>query len=309
MKPEIIVVCGPTGIGKTSTTIKLSKKFGGQIINADSMQIYRFMDIGTAKPTPEERAKITHFMVDVVDPDEPFDAARFAERADIKIRELSDKGVVPFVAGGTGLYIKALINGLFRSIPADPEILKKLNEEVIKIGSHGLHQKLSKYDQDAAEKIHPNDSFRVIRALEIYYATGRPISEYHKKHSFSESPYNVLKIGLSMERERLYDRINRRVDLMLEEGLLNEVELLIKKGYSTSLKSMRSLGYRHMVEYINGDVSWEEAVRTLKRDTRRYAKRQLTWFRADTEIMWVEPEKIESIYPHVDGFLTTGKNQ
>lgn len=303
MKHDIIIICGPTGIGKTSVTIKLAKKFNGQIINADSMQIYRHMDIGTAKPTSLEIAEVEHHLVDFVLPDQPFDAARFAEKADEKISLFVKEGITPFVAGGTGLYIKALVDGLFRANPANPGVLKRLSLEAQEKGVHVLHKKLELSDPAAAKKIHPNDTFRIIRALEVFETTGQGISEYHAGHQFGEKRYRALKIGLLMEREILYDRINRRVDLMIEAGLLNEVETLLKKGYSPLLKSMRSLGYRHMAAYINGETDWDEAVRTLKRDTRRYAKRQLTWFRGDDEILWMAPDKIDEMVRQIKIFV------
>lgn len=308
MKPDIIIVCGPTGIGKTSITIKLAKAFNGQIISADSMQIYRYMDIGTAKPTPEEVSEIEHHIVDIVDPDEDFDAAKFAAAADKTIQKFVESGITPFVAGGTGLYIKSLVDGLFRAIPANQEVMSRLSCEIEEKGAAELYERLQKCDPEAAKKIHINDSFRIVRALEVFETTGKTISSYHAEHNFADRKYRVLKIGLQMERELLYDRINRRIDMMLEEGLLEEVNMLMKKGYSPSLKAMKSLGYRHMVEYINGEKDWEEAVRTLKRDTRRYAKRQLTWFRSDNEIIWIEPEETERIIETVKRFLERQSN-
>ncbi len=308
MKPDIIIICGPTGIGKTSTTINLAKAFNGEIINADSMQLYRHMDIGTAKPTPDERAEVKHHIVDMITPDAPFDAAKFASAADKLIFDFVKNGITPFIAGGTGLYIKSLVDGLFRANPANPLIIKKLTDEADKSGTEELYKRLLSVDPKAAEKIHQNDSFRIIRALEIFESTGKPISEHHNKHNFTNRRYRVLKIGLSMERELLYDRINKRVDLMLEEGLLKEVKALIKMGYPPSIKPMKSLGYRHMAEFIQGENDWDEAVRTLKRDTRRYAKRQMTWFRSDTEIEWFEPENISKITRRVKNFLSGQNN-
>lgn len=303
MKPDIIVVCGPTGIGKTSTTIKLAKAFGGQIISADSMQIYKYMDIGTAKPTPQEVAEVAHHIVDIVEPDEDFDAAKFAEHADKIIDRFVRAGITPFVAGGTGLYIKSLVDGLFRAIPANQGVMDRLTREIEEKGVGELYDRLQTLDPDAAGKIHINDTFRIIRALEVYETTGKTISKHHAEHNFGDRKYRVLKIGLDMEREVLYERINRRVDIMLEEGLLDEVKQLLERGYSSSLKAMKSLGYRHMVEYINGEKDWDEAVRTLKRDTRRYAKRQLTWFRADSEVVWVETGKTDKMIEVVKRFL------
>jgi tRNA dimethylallyltransferase len=302
-KPDVIVICGPTGIGKTSTAIGLSRAVNGIIVNADSMQIYRLMDIGTAKPTAEEREAVHHYMVDIVNPDEPYDAARFAEQAHEGILEIRAAGRVPVVAGGTGFYIKALVSGLFRGQPADPLVLARLESECHDLGSSVLHERLAVLDPVTAERIHPNDAFRIIRALEAYETTGRPISEHQDAHGFSDSPYRVLKLGLAMEREALYDRINRRVDLMIEDGLLDEVKGLLDRGYPPALKSMGSLGYRHMVQFIHGEVDWEETVRTLKRDTRRYAKRQMTWFRADTDIEWFDPASLDAIVTRARDFL------
>lgn len=308
MKPEIIIVCGPTGIGKTSLTIKLAKEFNGQIISADSMQIYKYMDIGTAKPTPQETAEIKHHIVDIVEPDDAFDAAKFAAKADETISELRNSGLVPFIAGGTGLYIKSLVDGLFRLNPADPVALKRLGQEADDKGIAFLYDRLLLCDPTAAEKIHCNDLFRIIRALEVFETTGKSISAYHAEHNFADRRYRVLKIGLTMDRELLYERINRRVDIMLDDGLLKEVESLLARGFAPSLKSMKSLGYRHMVEYIKGEKNWDETVRTLKRDTRRYAKRQLTWFRSDDEIRWYNPADSDEIARAVKTFLTGQSN-
>ncbi len=311
MKPDIVVICGPTGIGKTSVTISLAGEFNGEIINADSMQLYKYMDIGTAKPTLSEREAIRHHIVDMIAPDTPFDAARFAEMADPLIHDLHGRGSLPFIAGGTGLYIKSLVDGLFRANPANPDILKKLADEAEALGLPALYDRLLTCDPVAADKIHINDAFRIIRALEIFETTGRPISEHHQHHNFSDRKYRVLKVGLTMERERLYERINKRVDIMLEEGLLNEVKNLINQGYAPSLKPMKSLGYRHMAEYLQDEKDWDEAVRTLKRDTRRYAKRQMTWFRSDQEIEWFTPDQVSDMSQRIKNFLqdkTTGQS-
>jgi len=303
MKPRIIIICGPTGVGKTSAAIKLSQKFTGEIIGADSMQIYRKMDIGTAKPTRTEQADVLHHMIDVANPDEQFDAALFAEKADHIIDSLSNRGITPFIVGGTGLYIKALMHGLSRARPAAREVLKRLKNEAEKYGSDDLHRRLSECDPKTAEKIHPNDTFRITRALEIFEVTGKPMSAFHDEHQFSEKKYRALKICIHADREKLYKRINRRVDAMIEDGFLNEVKMLLKKGYSPDLKSMQSLGYRHMAEYISGKISWEQAIDIMKRDTRRYAKRQLTWFKADNEMKWFTPDQIEQMQNDIEIFL------
>jgi tRNA dimethylallyltransferase len=302
-KPNITVICGPTGIGKTSTAIETAEAFGGQIISADSMQIYRHMDIGTAKPTPAERDRITHHLIDIVDPDEPFDAFQFSKAAHDKIFELHSHGTIPFVVGGTGLYIKALIDGLFRAQPVDPAVRKRIKAEAASKGPVLLHRRLKKIDRATAEKIHPNDIYRITRALEIFETTGQTISKHHQDHRFHDLSFRVLKIGLNMDRKALYRRIDRRVDDMIKAGWVEEVKGLLEKGYSADLKSMQAIGYRHIVQYLKGRWLWAETLRTLKRDTRRYAKRQLTWFRADPEIMWKEPKEIKDILASVKNFL------
>jgi len=306
VKPKIIVICGPTALGKTSIAIDLAGTFSSEIINADSMQIYRYMDIGTAKPTPDEQSYATHHMIDFVNPDEHFDARQFAEIAHKKIIKLHADGVTPFVVGGTGLYIKALVHGLFKSGQADPHIRGRLQEQARICGSAFLHQKLSRHDPDTAEKIHPNDTYRIIRALEIHESTGKTITELHREHGFKDNRFRVLKIGLHISREVLYDRINHRVDAMIESGFLKEVKEILNMGYSDGLKSMQSIGYRHLVDFIKERCSWDEMLRTLKRDTRRYAKRQLTWFKADPTIVWKEPEQLGEIRKLIKNFLQAG---
>lgn len=302
-KPPVLVICGPTGIGKTAAAIAAAEAFGGEIISADSMQVYRFMDIGTAKPTTEERARAPHHLIDVANPDEDFDAAHFSRTAREITVAIDRRSTVPIVAGGTGLYIKAMLYGLFRAEPPNPLIRQQLRQEAAAVGSEALHRRLAWIDAKAADRIHPHDTFRTIRALETAAATGVPITDHHHRHGFRESPFRVMKIGLDMDRQALYDRIDRRVDTMIDAGLLNEVRGLMSRGYGEDLKSMQSLGYRHMVDYTAGRLTWEEAVRTLKRDTRRFAKRQLTWFRADKEIVWSAPENFSALFPKIDVFL------
>ena len=302
-KPKVIVVCGPTGIGKTAVGIELAGKFGGEIISADSMQIYRHMDIGTAKPTPEELTQVVHHMIDIVEPDEDYDAVQFSKQARDRIADIVTRGLTPFVVGGTGLYIKALLHGLFQSEPIDSHIRKSLKQELEQAGSGVLFERLKKIDPAAAGRIHPNDSYRIIRALETIESSGKSISEHHQNHGFENEPFNALKIGLRMERQRLYERIDQRVDLMIQAGLIEEVKKLLAMGYSAELKSMQSIGYRHMVGFLNGSLPWDECLRTLKRDTRRFAKRQFTWFGADPQINWYEPEQLDLIHELVERFL------
>jgi tRNA dimethylallyltransferase len=301
-KPPLLVVCGPTGIGKTAAAVALAQDFGGEIISADSMQVYRHMKIGTAKPTKDERARAVHHLIDIVDPDENFDAARFSRMARRAAAAIDRRGAVPIVAGGTGLYIKAMLYGLFRAEPPDPLARQRLHQEAAERGATDLHRRLAAIDAPAAGRIHPHDTFRIVRALETA-ATGEPMTTHHRRHGFRESPFRVLKIGLEMTRQALYDRIDRRVDTMIAIGFLTEVEGLLSRGYRENLKSMQSIGYRHMVDYLANRSSWGETLRTLKRDTRRYAKRQLTWFRADNDILWIPPENIKTLYPQIAAFL------
>jgi len=305
-KPSIIVVCGPTGIGKTATAIAIAEAEQGEIVGADSMQIYRHMDIGTAKPTVAERARAVHHLVDMVDPRESFDAARFAQMAGEVIADLAARDILPVVAGGTGLYIKVLTRGLFQSAAGDPSIKARLKEEEAEKGLAKLYRELERVDPETAARIHGNDRYRVLRALEVYRVSGRTMAQLQADHGFADQKYRCLKIGLTMDREKLYQRINRRVDIMLDAGLEAEVRCLLDMGYTPELKAMQSIGYRHMTAYLEGAVSWEDMVSTLKRDTRRYAKRQFTWFRADPEIKWFEREDTAKILKRVRDFLETG---
>lgn len=303
-KPGVIVICGPTAIGKTHVAITLCEKLRGRILSADSMQVYRYMDIGTAKPDKKEQELAPHALIDILDPDEPFDAALFAELGRKEIEKNHEEGFVTLVAGGTGLYIKALLQGLFRAEPADAKKLLALEKRADEEGLSVLYEELERKDPIAAKKIHPHDAFRIIRALEFFETKGIPISSMQKEHSFSDRPdYAVIKIGLTMERKDLYERINLRVDQMLETGLEEEVKKLLDMGYSPALKSMQAIGYRHMVAILEGKLEREEGLRLLKRDTRRYAKRQFTWFNADPEILWYLPERLVEAIPSLQKLL------
>ena len=301
--PKIIVISGPTGSGKTGLAIELARRLDGEIIGADSMQIYRYMDIGTAKPTPAEQAAAVHHMIDVVDPDADFDAAMYAEGAGLAVRKIIARGRLPLVVGGTGFYIKALIYGLFEEGPSNPEIRRQLNREAQEKGSPRLHRQLSAVDPQAGDKIHPNDTYRIVRALEVFRITGQPLSEYQRRHSFQQPQFNPLTVGVNWPRPILYDRINRRVDLMMAEGFEDEVRGLLAEGYGRGLKSMQSLGYRHLSAFIAGEASLEETVQTLKRDHRRYAKRQLTWFRSNSAVHWTTPEKPQDAVERIQRFF------
>ncbi len=303
-KPKVIIICGPTGVGKTAVGIELARRFGGEIISADSMQIYRHMDIGTAKPTPKELAQIAHHMIDIVDPDEDYDAVQFSKQGRDRILEIVNGNLIPFIVGGTGLYIKALLHGLFQSKPVDPQIRDRLNQEAEENGRGFLYERLKKIDPAAAGRIHPNDSYRIIRALETIESSGKPISKHHQSHGFEDQPFNALKIGLRRDREKLYGRIDQRVDVMVQAGLVAEVKKLLAMGYSAELKSMQSIGYRHVVGFLAGSLPWDECLRTLKRDTRRFAKRQFTWFGADRDIIWQTPSDVKDIISLIGKFLS-----
>jgi len=302
--PKIILIVGPTGSGKTGFAIKLARQFNAEIIGADSMQIYRHLDIGTAKPTPAEQAAAPHHMIDIVDPDEDFDAAAYAAMASGIIRQTIDRGRIVFVVGGTGFYIKALIHGLFEKGPSDPAVRRRLKRQLESEGAAVLARRLKTIDSTAAERIHPNDTYRIIRALEVFEVTGEPLTVFHRRHGFREQRFNTLEFGLSWPRPVLYERINRRVDAMMAQGFLDEVRQLRASGYGSDLKSMQSLGYRHLAAVVSGDTSLAEAVTMLKRDHRRYAKRQLTWFGARQSVHWLTPDQTESAADRIRAFLS-----
>ncbi|MBF0469553.1 MAG: tRNA (adenosine(37)-N6)-dimethylallyltransferase MiaA [Desulfamplus sp.] len=301
---KIIVVCGPTGIGKTGFAIELARRFNGEIIGADSMQIYKYMDIGTAKPDNAERELAPHHLIDFLEPDKEFDAGRYMEMADGAINDICSRSKIPVVAGGTGFYIKALLHGLFRDRNADVNVIARLEKEKEEKGSHFLHERLSILDPESAGRIHPNDGFRIVRALEVVEVTGSPISTFQNQHGFSSQRYNPLEIALCMDRSELYHRIEKRVDMMMEQGFVDEVEWLIGKGYGCDLKSMQSIGYRHVCDLLHDRASIDDTVRLLKRDTRRYAKRQLTWFRQDREAIWLSPQETGKAEEIIKEFIT-----
>jgi len=285
-KPKWVAIVGPTATGKSSLALKLALRFKGEIISADSVQVYRGLDIGSAKPSPEERRQVPHHLIDILDPDQEYSAALFRRQADEIIHELSQRKTPIFVVGGTGLYLKVLSRGLFRGPGGDSRLRTDLYRKAQLHGSEALHRELEELDPETASQIHPHDTFRIIRALEVYALTQRPISHFRKEHGFRENPYRVLKVGLQLDREELYRRIEQRVDEMMERGWLEEVKSLLDRGYSSSLRSLQSLGYRSIVSYLSGDGDLEKTVSLIKRDTRRYAKRQMTWFKADPEILW-----------------------
>jgi tRNA dimethylallyltransferase len=275
-------------VGKTAVALELAEALGAEIVNADSMQVYRELDIGTAKPTPREQARVRHHLVDVANPHEPYDAARYAREARAVIGELHRRGTPPLVVGGTGLYIKGLLGGLFRQETAVHEVRLRLAREFAAQGLPPLYARLAALDPATARRLAPADTYRILRALEVVEATGRSLSDLHAAHNFQDRPYLTLKLGLDLPREELYRRIEDRVDAMVERGWLEEVQHLLKR-YPPGIKPLQALGYRHLAAFLENRLNLAEALDLIKKDTRRYAKRQLTWFRADPEIRWFHP--------------------
>ncbi|MBT2755926.1 tRNA (adenosine(37)-N6)-dimethylallyltransferase MiaA [Mesobacillus foraminis] len=314
-KEKLLVLIGPTAVGKTKLSIELAKQFNGEIISGDSMQIYKGMDIGTAKVTPGEMEGIPHHLIDIKFPEEPFSAAEFQELVRMKITEISKRGKLPMIVGGTGLYIQSVIYDYqFTEAASDSEFRKALEETAAEGGSEKLHAQLRKVDPESAERIHPNNIRRVIRALEVYHCTGKTMTEYQLEQ-VPELLYDTCIIGLTMERDLLYDRINHRVDLMMEQGLLEEVASLHQKGIR-NCQSIQAIGYKELYDYLDDKVDLDVAVENLKQNSRRYAKRQLTWFRNKMNVEWFEmvPEKkvyekkIAEISSFIEGKLNIKAN-
>jgi len=286
---RLLAIVGPTATSKTEVGILLAEMLGGEIISADSMQVYRGLDIGTAKPTAEQRRRVPHHLIDIIDPDQPFSVAAYQELADQALDDIAGRGKLPVLVGGSGLYVRAMVGGLDLPVaPPDPELRRRLEEEGRRRGGEALHARLVSVDPVAAKRIHPHNTRRVIRALEVYEQTGRPISQWWRLDDERKERYNARQFGLTVPRAELYQRIEERVDRMLSDGLVEEVSRLLGQGYGEDLVSMKGLGYAQVVEHLRGEVSLEEAVRRLKRDTRRFAKRQLTWFGADRRVEWVD---------------------
>lgn len=286
-KPKVIVICGPTASGKTSLSISLAKKINGEIVSCDSMQIYKEMDIGSAKPTVEEMQEIKHYLVDFVSPEKRYSVSEYKEDASKAIEEIINKGKTPIIVGGTGLYLNSLIYNIqYNEMEVDLNYRRKLEKEAEEYGLEVLYNRAKEIDSEAMEKVSANDKKRITRVLEIYNATGRNKTELEKK-SRKEVSYNYLIFGINMERSILYDRINKRVDIMLEQGLIEEVKNLINK-YSNMPTAMQGLGYKEVKEFLDGNISKEEMIEKIKMETRRYAKRQITWFKRIENIIWLD---------------------
>ena len=308
MKKTVIAVVGPTAVGKTKLSIEIAKRFNGEIISGDSMQVYKGMDIGTAKIKKNEMQNIPHYMLDIKEPDETFSAADFQFYVQEYIDAISEKKKLPIIAGGSGLYIQAaLYDYNFSKQKKDHSLIAQLEKTIENEGIMPLYRRLKQIDPEQADRIHPNNHRRVIRAIEIHETTGLTMSEYQQQQN-PEPPYNLLIIGLDMDRKLLYNRINQRIDAMMEEGLLKEVERLFQKGYENA-QSMKAIGYKEFIPYLKGIQNLDESVELLKRNSRRYAKRQYTWFRNKMDITWykVTPDTINQefkiILEDLEGFL------
>lgn len=290
MKNKIIVIVGPTASGKTNLSIELAEKLNSEIINADSRQVYKLMDIGTAKPTKEELQRVKHYFIDRVKPDEHYDAGMFGKEGREVIELMINQDKIPIVSGGSGLYIKSLVDGLFDGPERDEKIRAKIEERLLAEGIDSLYKELCDIDHETYQKIQPNNKHRIIRALEVYYLTGVPISKLHKMNKVEISFLPVF-FGLHWERKVLYQRINQRTIGMINSGLVEEVKNLLNMGYNKNLKSFKTVGYKEPIEFIEGKITYDEMISLIQQYTRNYAKRQLTWFRADKRINWVDANK------------------
>ena len=298
-----MILLGPTGVGKSTTAVKIAKSFDGEVISCDSMQVYRGFDVGTDKIPSEKREGIAHHLLDIVDPSVQFTAADFVNFALSAIQAIQGKKRLPIITGGTGLYLKALIDGLFPEGKKDPRIRHKLEEEAQKKGMQHLQKRLERIDPVYAQKIGKNDRIRIIRALEVFHSTNQPISAHFPKTQSRIKDFFVLRIGLKLEREELYRRIEKRVDRMFELGIVEEVEALLKSGVEESSPPFRALGYKHVLSYLKKELTIEEAIDLTKKDTRHYAKRQMTWFRKMEGILWFTPHDFSSIASAIKGFF------
>ena len=301
---KVIAIVGPTGVGKSELAVFLGEKLNGEIVNFDSLQFYKELNIGTAKPGEEERKRVPHHLYDLLELDEEFNAAKFVEIADNLIKEIWERGKIPILVGGTGLYLRAFEYGLF-SIEVPKEIRGTLRKRADQDLS-SLYEELKRLDPEYAQKISPKDKVRITRALEVIYASGKPISYFHKENPFfGKKRYNLIKIGLILPRKELYEKINLRVIKMIEKGWIEEVKKLLEKGYSPKLKPFKAIGYKYIIQYLQGKISLEKAIELIQRDTRRYAKRQLTWFKKEPDIYWFNPDEKERILNFLKEKLAT----
>lgn len=304
IKKPLIILTGPTAVGKTSASVRLAEAVSGEIISADSMQVYRYMDIGTAKITPEEMRGIRHYLVDEITPDVPFHVYEFKKMAERAMVEIWGRNKLPIIAGGTGFYIQALLYDIdFQKEKGDRSFRHELEHLAEEKGPDYLHDRLCEVDPVSAGAIHPNNKKRVIRALEYFHETGKAISSHNAEQRQKESPYHYLYVVLTMNRQKLYDRINKRVDTMAAQGLFEETERLIQQGYTKDMVSMQAIGYKELFDYFEGRVSKEEAIEQIKKDTRHFAKRQLTWFRREKEVVFIDKESFQTEELLVEGIV------
>jgi tRNA dimethylallyltransferase len=290
-KSKIVFIVGPTSVGKTAFSIRLAKRLSAEIISSDSMQAYRYMDIISQKPTPRERRSVPHYLIDILYPKEEYSAADFIKKAAVSIDKIIKRKKMPIVVGGSGLYVKALVDGLFKAPKKDSQLRKKLEKEADRWGSESLHKRLAEIDCETASKIHPNDLRRIIRALEVFYLTGVPISEHKKKTAGIKEAFDIHIYGLIRNRKNLYRRIEKRVDKMFKENLVKEIRAIEKKRPSITARA--SLGYKEIMGYLKKEYGLEEARELLKKNTRRFAKKQMTWFNADERIKWIDIDRIK----------------
>jgi len=305
MRPRIVIILGATAVGKSAVALRLAEHVNGEIVNADSQQVYRHMDIGTGKASKADRERVRHHLIDIVAPNEEFNAALFRRLATDSIGQIHARERKVIVCGGTGLYLRALTHGLFEGPGQDPDVRNALEQEIANSSLAVLYQRLEKIDPTVGATIHPNDRQRIIRALEVYQLTGRPLSEWHKEHGFQEDPFDILKIGLLRERTELYDLINLRSERMIKDGFLEEVRGLVARGFDLALKPLRSVGYRQMGKVLLGQQELLDAIEEMKQETRHLAKRQLTWFRGDKEVRWFHPNEKLAIIEAAKKFLRT----
>ena len=301
MKSKLLCLLGPTAVGKTEIAIQLAQRLNAEIISVDSRQIYRQMDIGTAKPTPEEQQAARHHLIDCIDISQPFSVADYQSLADTAIADIQNRGNRVLLVGGAGLYFRVIVDGLFEGPGADPALRKRLEGEVAQFGVDALHDRLRVCDPESADRIHPNNIVRVIRALEVYELTGTPMSELQQQWHPERQRYPFIAFGLTMPRALLYCRIEQRVDVMLANGLIAEVESLLAAGYGRDTIALRSFGYKELIAYLDGACTYLEAISQLQQNTRRFAKRQLTWFRKDTRIEWLDRESTPDIIENILG--------
>ena len=310
MKQPLVILTGPTAVGKTALSIHLAQAIGGEIISADSMQVYKGMDIGSAKIRPEEMQGVPHYLIDELEPDEEFHVVRFQQMAKKYLQQIYDHGHIPIVVGGTGFYIQALLYDIdFTENKGDLSIRQQLEALAAEKGAEYLHQKLAELDPKSAEDIHANNVKRVVRALEFYQETGTRISEHNEQERQKKSPYHFAYFVLNDERKKLYERIDQRIDQMLDDGLVEEVTFLKKKGYTRDMVSMQGLGYKEILDYLDGTISLEEAIYRIKRDTRHFAKRQITWFKRERDVTWISKDDFEGKGTSILEFMITTLQQ